>query len=296
MCKPKRVFVIVPLACMLALCGCLHWKSDFSDWSAAPVVEDPEALVAHANRLMEQADGRENLLAAINAFQAVLRVEPSNYTALYEVSNGYLLLGDAYTEQRREKLRHFRLALLYSERAMLTNAAFKERIEAGAPVWLAVDALTTREMEAMLFWSTALFYYYKDGFGPIRQTINYRWITRARRVLGRMAELDPDWGGGAVHFSLGLYYLAIPVRVGGDRELSAAYFARAIEAGPDRLLNRWGRARYFHVKMQNPDLFVEDLTWILEQDLAAVRGSRAWNIYFFRSAREMLDRVDHFFE
>ena len=279
---------------LLGLSGCVHWQSDFSTWQVEDA--DAEVLLADANRLMDRADNRENLLEAISAFKEVLRADPENYKALYELSNGYILLGDGYSERTSERIRHYRSALLYSERAMYTNPAFRKKIDDGVPVWLAVDALTTREMEAMLFWSTAIFYYYKDGLGPIRQTINFRWITRARRVLERMSELDPDWGGGAVHFSWGLYYLAIPVRVGGDRERSADYFEKAIAVGPDRLLNRWGRAKYFHVKMQNPEQFREDLQWILEQDLESVSGSRAWNFYFVQDAREMLDQAHTYFE
>jgi len=292
----KDVTGVVLLACMLAMSGCMNWRSDFSVWPVDHAAGETESLLAHARRLVDQADSRESLQVAISAFDQVLRADPLHYEAAYQLASCYLLLGDGYTERRREKLDHFRSALLYSERAMLTNAAFRERIDRGTPVWLAVDALTIREMEAMLFWSTALFYYYKDGFGPIRQTINYRWITRARRVLERMKDVDPDWGGGAVHFSLGLYYLAIPVRVGGDRELSADYFRRSIEVGPDWLLNRWGRAKYFHVKMNNRHDFIADLQWILAQDLAAFSGSRSWNMYFMRDAREMLDRVDAYFD
>ena len=110
-----------------------------------------------------------------------------------------------------------------------------------------------------------------------------------------MAEIDPDWGGGAIYFTWGVYYLSIPEAVGGDRTLSAEYFDKAITTGPDWLLNHWGRAKYFHVKMRNPNEFKEDLTWVLAQDIAEAPGHFAWNAYFQEDAKDMLDRFDDYF-
>ena len=110
-----------------------------------------------------------------------------------------------------------------------------------------------------------------------------------------MTEIDPAWGGGAIYFTWGVYYLSIPEAVGGDRPLSAEYFAKAIVTGPDWLLNRWGRARYFHIKMGNPIEFKEDLAWVLAQDITEAPGHFAWNAYFQTDARDLLDHSDDYF-
>lgn len=292
----KLLSPFIVLTGMFTLAGCVQWKSDFSTWDPSRPPSDAEALLEKAHHLGNQADNKHALLLTIEALEKVLEADPSHYEALIHLSSFYLLLGDGYTDQTAQKVDHFRTALRYSERAMYTHPDFQKRIDKGVPVWEAVDVLTTREMEAMLFWTTAVFYYYKEGLGPVRQTINYRWVTRALRVLERMTELDPDWGGGVIHFTWGVYYLSIPVSVGGDRELSARYFQQAIDVGPNRLLNRWGRAKYFHVKMNNPLLFKEDLQWILAQDMEDADDESAWKAYFIQDARAMLDRFDAYFE
>lgn len=291
----KLILLIVCIIVVLTVSGCFQWQSDFSTHISSLPQTKAQTLLEDANRLADQADDREKLITAIEAYKQVLQADPNNYQALCYLSTYHLLLGDGYSAGKSHKIRNFKAALGYSERAMYTNPAFKKLIDQGTPVWQAVDSLTIQEMESMLFWTTAVFYYYKEGLGVLGQIINYSWIKRARNVLEHMTGLDPDWNGGSIHFMWGVYYLSLPVSVGGDRELSAEYFQKAIETGPDWLLNRWGRAKYFHVKMDNPQQFKEDLEWVLAQDFQKASGPYAWNAYFIKDARTMLDRFEDYF-
>ena len=293
--RKVMIFLILNTAVIFTITGCFRWKSDFSTRVPSLPQTETQTLLEEANRLADKADDGDKLKSAIEAYKKVLEADPDNYEALIYSSTYLLLLGDGYTTKNSQKVKHFKAALGYSERAMYTNPAFKKLIDEGYPVWQAVDSLTIREMDAMLFWTTAVFYYYKEGLGAVGQMINYHWVKRAKRVLERMTELDPDWGGGGVHFIWGVYYLSIPVGVGGDRKLSAEYFQKAIEAGPHWLLNRWGRAKYFHVKMRNPQQFKEDLEWVLAQDIHEAGGPFAWKAYFIMDARTMLDHFDDYF-
>lgn len=260
----KTAFMI--LVCPWLLSGCFSWKADLTPRSPSRPLTEAQAWLEEADRLAGRADGAENLLSAIRAYEKALEADPECYPALCFLSTYYLLLGDGYTTKVSGKIAHFRTALAYSERAMATHPEFRARIERGDKVWEAADSLTVGQMEAMFFWTTGVFYYYKEGLGPFGQMIHFPWIQRARRVLERMTELDADWGGGGIHFTWGIYYLSIPLAVGGDRKRSEECFSRAVEVGPDRLLNRWGRAKYFHVKMRRPRQFKEDLEWVLSMD------------------------------
>jgi hypothetical protein len=242
-----------------------------------------------------QADDEEALRKAIVEYEAVIQVHPSNFEALESLGHLHLLLGDGYCTDRSEKRFHFRMSLRCNELAMYTNEGFRSLIDHGEPVWRATEALSDREMKPMFFWVTAVFYYYKECLGGSGQMLNFRWIRRARTVLEGLSKRDPDWGGGALHFTWALYYLAIPESVGGDRERSRELLALAVERGPSRLLNRWGRAKYFHVKMQNRDEFRADLEWVLAKDVHRMEGDYAWNAYFQKDAREMLENIDRFF-
>ena len=293
--RPQIMIAVLFMSLLIQLTGCFRWKEDFSFVEPSLPPSETVRLLEEANTIANRVDNARELRKAIDAYKRVLTADPNNYPALCFLSTFYLLLGDGYTEDKPAKIPCFQSALNYAERAMYTVPDFKARIDRDEPIWEAVDALTKDEMDAMFFWTTAVFYYYKEGLGPVGQVINYSWVKRARRVLERMTEIDPAWGGGAIYFTWGVYYLSIPEAVGGDRPLSAEYFAKAIVTGPDWLLNRWGRARYFHIKMGNPIEFKEDLAWVLAQDITEAPGHFAWNAYFQTDARDLLDHSDDYF-
>jgi tetratricopeptide (TPR) repeat protein len=276
--------------------GCMTWHPQWPDPSKASAPADAAGRLEDADRLGRGADSRNGIEAAIAAYQAVLEIDPANYEACFTLSHLHLLLGDAYASTRSEKRGCFHKAMVYAERAMYTNPSFQQGIQRGEPTWVACRALGAQEMEAMLFWINGVFYTYKEGQSYLGQVINFRWVQRARLVMDHMTSIDTDWGEGALHFTWGVYFLSIPERIGGDRNKSAAYFSKAIEVGPHQLLNRWGRAKYFHVKMKNPQGFREDLEWVLAKDVARSPGDAVWNAFFVRDARRMLDTMDRFFD
>lgn len=280
---------------MLFINSCVRWSTEFVPKTPSSSSTDAEKLYNEAIQLFETTDTEEKAGQTIAAFELVLKADPEHYNALSYISNLHILLGDAYTSKKKAKIEHFRSALIYSERAMHTNAQFKASIEGGAPVWEAAKFLKKRELDAMFFWTTALFYYYKEGLNTFGQVVEYRWVKRARQVLNLMNNLDPEWGGGGLYFTWGIYYLSIPESVGGDRKLSAQYFQKAIDVGPDWMLNRWGRAKYFHVKMHNPEEFKKDMQWIVKQDIKMMKGPYPWKVYFQEDAKNMLEHIDDLF-
>lgn len=287
--------VIFLLSVFLLINGCVRWTSDFIPGKPLLPTSNTEILYTKALQAAESADSAKKIEQVILAFKEVIKADPHHYDALSYLSTLHILLGDAYSSKKSQKIDHFRSALIYSERAMYTNSDFRASIDRGDNVWEAAEFLTANEVDAMFFWTTALFYYYKEGLNALGQVIQYPWVKRARRVLEIITELDPEWGGGAVYFTWGIYYLSIPESVGGDRELSYEYFQKAIDSGPNWLLNRWGRAKYFHVKMQNPREFKEDLQWVVKQDISTSEGYYPWKIYFQKDAQNMLDNIDQYF-
>ena len=291
----KTKSYIFLLVSMLLINSCVRWSSvSISETPSLPSA-DADRLYNQAIQLYNLADEADKIEQAIKAFKQVLKADPVHYDALSSIGNLHILLGDAYSSKKSKKIDHFRSALIYSELAMYTNPEFKASVDGGAPVWEAARFLTKRELNAMFYWTTALFYYYKEGLNGFEQMIEYRWVKRAKQVLDIMTDLDPEWGGGGLYFTWGIYYLSIPESVGGDRKLSAEYFQKAIDTGPDWLLNRWGRAKYYHVKMQNPMDFKEDLQWVVNQDIKLSKGPYPWKAYFMRDAQTMLDHMEDLF-
>ena len=270
--------------------GCMTWQPRWPQTGAGTKAEAGAAdrLAAEAGRLRAAADTREGLEAAAEACRRVLAVDPGDNGSHLALAHLHLLLGDAYSIRVADKRANFRRAMEHAESAMFANAGFRERVQRGEPTWEAVQALGENEMEAMLHWVNAVFYLFKEGQPHAAQVFNLRWVRRARAVMERMSAVAPDWNGGAVHFVWGLYYLSLPELAGGDRARSAACFEKAIELGPDLLIYRWGRGKYYQVKMRNARGFEEDLRWVISRDPRSSPGEYAWNAFFVQDARRLL--------
>ena len=72
-------------------------------------------------------------------------------------------------------------------------------------------------------------------------------------------------------------------------------FKKAVEAGPNWLYIRWGRAKLLHVKKKDKISFKKDMQWVISRDPRMVDSPYPWNVYFQREAREMLKNIDNYF-
>ena len=179
---------------------------------------------------------------------------------------------------------------------MYTNGEFRKLVDEGSSLGEAAGALTRREADAMVFWVTGVSYYFEECLRGLGKLTGVRLIRKTETLLTRMAEIDPDYSNGVVHFSRGIYYLGLPEFAGGDREKSLELLGRAQAVGPDSLLIPWGRAKYFHLETRNRAGFESDLRWVLAQDPHRASGPYAWNVYFQRDAAALLAEIDRLFD
>lgn len=277
------------------LTGCMTWQPD---WPAAdPVAQAPdvEGLLQTANRLAATADSREGLQAAMDAYGRLLEQDPDHVQALTELAHQTILMGTAYSDSRQAKRDHYRAAMRLSERAMYANPAFKALADQGATPWEASQALGEKDIPAMMFWTTAVLYLFKEVMNLPQKVINVAWIEHTGPFLEQMEAIDPTWGGGAIQFTQSLYFGILPAAKGGDAELSQSYLAQAVAYGSPWMLSHWGRAKYFHVRDQDRQGFEEDLRWVLQQDVAAPGEAYSWRAYFRHDAQNLLDNADRYF-
>lgn len=275
--------------------GCVSWQPAWEQVPEPDKKADATLQLRKASSLALKAEDRATLQSTMTAFQAALEIDPANYQALSALGNLTILMGAAYTDDRSEKIHLYRQAMRFSEQAMYTNSEFKKRVDLGQKPWEACEVLTQREVDAMFYWVTAVLYYFKEGMSMPEKIANVKWIRWCGDFLLRIEAIDPTWGGGGVQFSLALYYGILPQSMGGDSVKSEAYLGQSLEIGPDWLLNRWGRAKYFSVRDKNRSRFEKDLRWVVDQDIHKAGGDYAWKVYFQRDAEKMLSDVDQYF-
>lgn len=294
--RTARGFFAVLLACP-CLAGCMSFRPEWNPTRSGVLPESGvvEAELALAREASLKAVDVQGLRAAMAAYEKVLADDPRNYDALVTLADHSILMGTAYTKKRDAKRELYDRAMRLGERAMYTNPEFRRLADGGARPWEACGVLTEREMSAMMVWMTALLYNFKECMSSPVRVLNIRWMTHLDPMLDRMEQLDESWEEGAVPFTRAFYYFVVPRSLGGDRAKAGSSFARAVELGPNRLVIRWGRARFFDVLTKNREGFVEDLHWVGTRDPQTCSDTPAWKAYVKRDATKLLDRVDSLF-
>ncbi|MBN1789637.1 MAG: hypothetical protein JW830_04010 [Bacteroidales bacterium] len=264
-------------------------------WDVAiPVenAENPEQIAEKVGQLESEAASAEAVEVLLNTLKELEKADPTNYLALWKIGNYNILMGAAYSDQKRDKKKHYREAIQYCEKAMFTNADFKSAVLDGVDICSACSKLTLQEIDAMGYWYTARFYYFKDCLSPLGRLFNTRIVIDNNTMIERIDQLDSTWAGGGNYFSRALYYIAVPERFGGSKARAEQEFGKAIETGPGYLVNRWGRAKYLYSITGNKAGFVSDMEWVLQQDPRNSGNPYPWNVYFQEDARSTLASVD----
>ena len=246
------------------------------------------AEFAQARQLGDGIETPETARAAIRAWETIAAAQPDDPEAWIELASLHLLEGAAFRHRAKDRLKCYLAGLQACERAMATNPDFLKRIRQGQTVWDAAPALGAREMGAMHFWATGVFYIFRDCLGLFGRIVNVRLMERAKTMLELMDAIDPQWEESTSTFSWGIYYLAMPSSRGGDMTRARACFDRAVALGEHRTLPRWGRGKYFYVAVREPTAARADLSAVAGRSLDELGGNRSWNRYFQNEARRLL--------
>lgn len=280
------------LLCAIPMTGCLTWQPG---WEGLPIRASgasAEQASREAELLLAEADSEQKVRVALAAWQRVLEADPGHQLALARIAELHVLLGAAYLDSRGAKGEAYLAGIRACERAMAANPEFAAAVKGGASVDEASRWLGREHAAAMFWWVTGVSYLFKECQTPLQRVVNFRWMKRTQGVLQRLTGKDAGFPEDAVQFTWGIFYLALPRSVGGDMTKSAAAFERAIEIAPTSLLNRWGRAKYFHAKAGDRAGFEADMRWVLAQDPRAASSAYRWSVYFQRDARRALGLAD----
>jgi hypothetical protein len=292
-----RRIILVPAISLLLLTGCMSWRPGWERGPiSSPATADPAATLTReaADARFAGATDAAALREVAKSWAVALNAAPGDRELLTDLADVHVLYGAAWATSAGEKADWYRAGIRYAERALSTNERFRRRVEAGESVGSAVAESGSDDMRAMLLWTTGVSYMFKECLG-VQKLWQFRWMLRTREVMERMLAVEPEYGGGAVYFSLGIYNLALPPGAGRDLEKSREYLDRAVAASPTSLLTRWGRAKYYYVFMHDRDAFRRDLEWVIAQDPRTPENTVPWNLYFQRDARAELVRIDELF-
>ena len=291
-----KYYNIVITALFLIISSCATFTPGWEDTDLSPKSGNATMLLKKALELEKNASTGEQVQELIKSLKLVVEADPENYESLWRIGNYNILMGAAYSERIKDKKSHYKEAIQYCEKAMYLNPSFKQQVENDVYIWDAVNQLDKQYIDAMGYWYTARFYYFKECISKLGRLFNTKIVIKNELVIARIDSLDPDWAGGGNHFSRAIYLIAVPEKFGGSKTKAAEEFEKAFKAGPGYLVNRWGRAKYLYSLTGNKDGYVDDLKWVLAQDPHTSGNTYPWNVYFQNQSRMMLSEVDKVFK
>lgn len=278
------------LLLIFAASSCVSFKHEWGAATSQPT-QSLESLEIKAQELEASANTKVELQELLQTYKELASVRSDKYFPLWKAGNYHILYGAYFAESKKEKKMHYREAIKYCEKAMYTNEDFAAKVDAGVSIPDAVSVLTMKEIDAMGFWYTARFYFFKEAMSAVKRAFNTNIILENSVVMDRIDQLDSEWQGGGNYFSRAIYYIATPERFGGSKAKADEEFTKAIQIGPNYYVNRWGRAKYLYSLTGNTEAYIADLEWIIAQDPKEGENPYAWNMYFIDTAREMLAAV-----
>jgi tetratricopeptide (TPR) repeat protein len=120
-------------------------------------------------------------------------------------------------------------------------------------------------------------------------------VPQVTAIVERVVELDPSYEYGAALSFMGALNSVRPAMLGGKPEEAREYFDRAIETGPNYLMNKIMMAQYYAIQVQDKELFTRLLREVLASDPAALPERRLANEIAQRRAKLLLDRIKEYF-
>lgn len=274
--------------------GCMSWDEGWKAGVQAPGKVDVKGMMAAAIALENSADSGENVKKVIAAYEKVAAVDPSNFEALSKIGEYSFLYGHAYAANREEGDQYYLKSITWCEKAMYTNPEFKKYVDQGKTLWEAADALTARELAPMYWWYDSVGLYWND-LNAFSRLLNFSWPKRSNIILKRMRTIQPDWHQGRIHMAWGIYYCVLPGLLGGDVNKAEENFTRAVQLGPDALVNFYNRAKYLQVKKGDREAFKKDLEYVLSKNPRNSNYSYHWTVAYQKMAKELLAETDRLF-
>lgn len=284
------------LAALLGLCVVIYSGCAYQPRAVEPRVAPSAAVsIAEANAAYRYADSYPSLKGAISLLELYAAQNPADYVSRARLANAYTLLGAGYSQTVAAKAEAYARAMYYGESAMMTVPAYKAARDSGASFEEALVHLGATQFEAMEFWKTALFYDFRECTSLLGKLSSYAGLRQAVAVMDHMEQINRQamWGNNL--FSQGIYYLAQPEFVGGDKQKAAEYLAEAAAVTARNIVPRWGRAKYYAVAMGDVDLYQQDLQWVQQQPLDTLLGYRPWNVFLQREAKALLTETERYF-
>ena len=288
----RHILIMAPVMCLLVM-SCASRDSGWDKNTKAVVISSKEnaALKKDAMALWKKRVDQGSLEAALEKFDRLHKANPNNLETLIYLTRGYYFLGDSHLQDIEKKKKIFEKAASFGEKAMATNASFKESVKSGNSVEESLDKLTIEEVPA-IYWTAASLGKWAKASG-IAAALKYK--TRIKAMVSRVEKLMPDFFYGAPPRYWGGFYAIAPSFAGGDMKKSLIQFEKSLKMAPEYLGTKVLMADVYYTKLGKKKEFEQTLNEVLasKEDKHPELGPE--NTLEKVKARKLLEKMDDLF-
>jgi len=122
-------------------------------------------------------------------------------------------------------------------------------------------------------------------------------LPRVESMMQRALEVDEGFYYGGPHLFWGIWFASRPKIAGGDLNKAQSHFLKALDLGKGKfLMADVYYANYYARQALDKDLFVSTLQTVLAAPVGAVPELTLLNTVAKKKAKELLTRVEEYFE
>ena len=285
----RKKYIHLGICCLFIHMGCGYLNT-----STNANRLDYEYLIKEGELYWEKRVNPKSAKMATLYFEKAFELNPQNFELTVSLSRAYYFQG-YYIEidpAKRDTL------YLKGASAALTgfqNTAFFQSFADTASIdnlKLQITAIRKAPVETIpaLYWWAANFGRYLTT-KPVLKRIESREIIET--AMHRIATLDEDYYYGGPTRFFGTFYSRLP---GVPLDRAKSNFDQSLADSPDYLGTRVLRARYYHTKLGNQDLFEEDLNYVINADPSILPDAMPENLFEQEKAKELLKHTSILFE
>jgi tetratricopeptide (TPR) repeat protein len=255
-----------------------------------------EEVARSSNRQSDLKIIREGTPAYLMLMDGMIEAWPDNERLLIAAAQGYSSFSSIFTEEQDKEYVKLLLgkAKQYALRSLELRGFQKPLERPFDDFKQGLEALGKKDV-AYIFWAANCWASWislnSDSMEALAE------LPRVESMMQRVLELDEGFNYGGAHLFMGILLASKPKMAGGDLKKSQEHFLKALDLGQGKFLMSYVYyANYYARQALDKDLFISTLQKVLETPANASPDLTLLNTVAKREAKELLDRVEEYFE
>lgn len=237
---------------------------------------------------------REGMPAYLMLMDGMVEAWPGNEQLLLAAAQGYSSFASILTEDEGYARELYRRGKDYALRS-LEKRGFKDPLNRPFDDFKAGLGALEKQDAPYLFWAATSWGSWislnLDSMEAMAE------LPRVEQMMQRILELDEGFYYGGSHLFMGIWHASRPKAFGGDLRRSREHFLKALDFGKGKfLMAHVYYAEHYARRAQDRDLFTSTLRKVLEAPVDILPELTLLNAVAQKRAKELLNRVEEFFE